>query len=54
MRARLEAAFTLHPLERHDPEAITHVVTNGHDGIKPEVMAALPNLQAIKLLRRWL
>lgn len=49
MRARMEAAFTVH---RHadggyPAEAITHVVTNGHAGVPPEVMAALPNLRMI-------
>jgi lactate dehydrogenase-like 2-hydroxyacid dehydrogenase len=47
MKARLEAAFTIHQLDDFDPEKITHVVTNGHDGVKPELMASLPNLQVI-------
>lgn len=47
MKARLEAAFTIHQLDDFDPETITHVVTNGHDGIKPELMASLPNLQVV-------
>ncbi len=29
------------------PAKITHVITNGHDGIKPELMAGLPNLKVI-------
>lgn len=47
MRARLEAAFTIHQLDSFDPEKITHVVTNGHDGMTPALMASLPNLQAV-------
>lgn len=47
MRDRLEAAFTIRQTNRYDREAITHVVTNGHDGIKPELMASLPNLEMI-------
>lgn len=47
MRDRLEAAFTIHQTNRYDADKITHVVTNGHDGVKPELMAALTNLQVI-------
>ncbi|MEP4978614.1 2-hydroxyacid dehydrogenase [Ascidiaceihabitans sp.] len=47
MKARLEAAFTVHSLEDHDPAKITHIITNGHDGVKPDIMNSLPNLQAI-------
>jgi lactate dehydrogenase-like 2-hydroxyacid dehydrogenase len=47
MRTRLEAAFTVHQLDDFDPEKITHVVTNGHDGVNPELMAALTNLKVI-------
>lgn len=49
MRSRLEQAFTIHKLADGDypAEAITHVATNGHDGVKPEIMAALPNLKMI-------
>lgn len=54
MLDRLRAAFTLHKLAEVDAGwlaehggSITHVATNGHDGIKPEVMAALPNLKAV-------
>jgi lactate dehydrogenase-like 2-hydroxyacid dehydrogenase len=49
MRERLEAAFTIHKLDDGDypAEAITHVATNGHAGVPPEVMAGLPNLQMI-------
>lgn len=47
MRTRLEAAFTIHQTKRYNAEDITHVVTNGHDGVKPELMASLTNLQVI-------
>ena len=47
MRVRLEAAFTIRQLDDFDPEKITHVITNGADGIEPELMAALPNLKLI-------
>ncbi|MFK7836488.1 MAG: 2-hydroxyacid dehydrogenase [Sulfitobacter sp.] len=47
MRDRLESAFTIHQTNRYNAEEITHVVTNGHDGVKPELMASLTNLKAI-------
>ncbi len=49
MRTRLEAAFTIHKLDdgNYPAEAITHVATNGHNGIPADVMAALPNLKMI-------
>lgn len=49
MRARLEAAFTIHKLSDGDypADAVTHVATNGHDGIPADVMAKLPNLRMI-------
>jgi lactate dehydrogenase-like 2-hydroxyacid dehydrogenase len=47
MRERLEAAFTIHQTNRYNAEDITHVVTNGHDGVKPELMASLTNLKVI-------
>lgn len=47
MRERLEAAFTIHQTKRYNAEDITHVVTNGHDGVKPELMASLTNLKCI-------
>jgi lactate dehydrogenase-like 2-hydroxyacid dehydrogenase len=47
MRERLEAEFTIRQTNRYDAKAITHVVTNGHDGVKPELMASLTNLQVI-------
>lgn len=47
MRERLEAAFTIHQTKRYNADEITHIVTNGHDGVKPELMASLPNLKMI-------
>ncbi|MFK7744307.1 MAG: 2-hydroxyacid dehydrogenase [Roseobacter sp.] len=49
MRERLEAAFSIHKLsdESYPAEAITHVATNGHDGVPADVMAGLPNLKMI-------
>lgn len=54
MLGRLGKAFTIHRWAEHDLDwlerngaAITHVATNGHDGVPAEVMAALPNLQMI-------
>lgn len=49
MRARLAEAFTIHRLgvDTYDPEAVTHVVTNGGSGVPPDVMASLPNLKVI-------
>ena len=47
MRERLEAAFTIYQLDDFDPTAITHVITNGHDGVNPELMTSLINLKVI-------
>ena len=56
MLQRLEQAFTIHHLaDMTDPKAwvaengarIHYVATNGHDGIKADYMAAMPNLKAI-------
>lgn len=49
MRERLEAAFTIHKLADggYPADAITHVATNGHDGVPADVMARLPNLKMI-------
>ncbi len=49
MRERLEAAFTIHKLAdgTYPAEAITHIATNGHDGVPADVMSALPNLKMI-------
>ncbi|MEM6563421.1 MAG: 2-hydroxyacid dehydrogenase [Pseudomonadota bacterium] len=49
MRSRLEEAFAIHKLSDGDypAEAITHIATNGHDGVPADVMTALPNLKMI-------
>lgn len=47
MRERLAAAFTIHQLDSFDAAKITHVVTNGHAGVNPELMASLTNLKVI-------
>ncbi len=49
MRERLEAEFTIHRLAdgSYPAEVITHIATNGHDGVPPDVMSALPNLKMI-------
>ena len=56
MRARLAAKFTIHELaDITDPLAwlkehgakIQYVSTNGHDGIRPEYVEAMPNLKLI-------
>ena len=47
MRERLEAAFTIRQLDDFDPEKITYVITNGHDGVKPDLMASLSNVKVI-------
>ncbi|MFK7870017.1 MAG: 2-hydroxyacid dehydrogenase [Roseobacter sp.] len=49
MRDRLDAEFTIHRLADggYPAEAITHVATNGHDGVPDDVMAGLPNLEMI-------
>jgi lactate dehydrogenase-like 2-hydroxyacid dehydrogenase len=47
MAKRLKAAFTVHQMDDFDAEKITHVVTNGHDGVNPELMASLTNLKVI-------
>lgn len=47
MQARLEEVFTLHQLSSYPAEQITHIVTNGGDGVPADVMAGLPNLRMI-------
>lgn len=56
MLERLSAKFTIHKAkDMTDPQAwlaehggkITYVATNGHDGVKPAYMDAMPNLKAI-------
>lgn len=49
MHARLAERFTIHKLAEasYPAEAITHIATNGHDGVPADVMAACTNLQMI-------
>jgi len=49
MRARLEEHFTIHRLSEsaYPADAITHIATNGHDGVPADVMAACPNLRMV-------
>ncbi|WP_299779624.1 2-hydroxyacid dehydrogenase [uncultured Roseobacter sp.] len=56
MLERLGEKFTIHRAkDMDDPQAwlaangngIEYVATNGHDGVKPDFMAAMPNLKAI-------
>lgn len=47
MRERLEAAFTIRQLDDYDPDQIDYVITNGADGIKPEILAALSKVKVI-------
>lgn len=49
MRDRLEAEFTIHKLSDggYPADAITHIATNGHDGVPGDVMAGLPNLKMV-------
>lgn len=57
MAERLDAEFTVHPLPADAGQRetllaaragqIEAVVTNGHDGVPPEIMAALPRLRII-------
>jgi lactate dehydrogenase-like 2-hydroxyacid dehydrogenase len=47
MQERLAEAFNIHQLDDFNAAEITHVVTNGHDGVNPDLMASLTNLQVI-------
>mgnify|MGYP003743857787 CR=1 FL=1 len=56
MLSKMNAVFQVHMLSEIEDfdawasahaEKITAVATNGHDGVKPEIMAALPNLKII-------
>ncbi len=56
MLGRMSAEFTVHALsEIGDLDAwlsangasVTHVATNGHDGVSPQIMAGLPNLKMV-------
>ncbi|MEE4189466.1 MAG: 2-hydroxyacid dehydrogenase [Roseobacter sp.] len=49
MKDRLEAEFNIHTLAdgEYPAEGITHIATNGHDGVPADIMASLPNLKMI-------
>jgi len=49
MHDRLVEHFTIHRLSEsaYPADAITHIATNGHDGVPADVMAACPNLKMI-------
>ena len=49
MRDRLAEHFTIHKLSdgAYSADAITHIATNGHDGVPADVMAACPNLKMV-------
>ena len=56
MIAQARKAFTIHNAGKIDDlpnwlaqngDAVTHILTNGHDGVPPVIMAGLPNLQMI-------
>lgn len=56
MRTRMEEKFTLHHLSEISDFAswandhgagVDAIATNGHDGVTPEIMAALPNLKVV-------
>ena len=49
MRDRLTPHFTIHKLGEGDypAEAITHIATNGHDGVPADVMNACTNLKMV-------
>jgi len=56
MKTQLEAKFSLHMLSdmsspidwlKQNGSAIEYIATNGHDGVKPEIMDALPALKII-------
>ncbi|MEX0276983.1 MAG: 2-hydroxyacid dehydrogenase [Ruegeria sp.] len=49
MHKRLFPAFDIHKQDNFDPEKITHVITNGHDGIPLDLMASLRNLRMISV-----
>lgn len=49
MIKRMAEKFTIHKLAdgNYPADKITHICTNGHDGVKPEIMEGLPNLKLI-------
>ncbi len=49
MRERLSAAFDIHQLDNFNAESVTHIVTNGHDGVPHDLMTSLSNLKMISV-----
>lgn len=49
MRDRLAEHFTIHKLSNgaYPADAISHIATNGHDGVPADVMAACTNLKMV-------
>jgi len=49
MRERLEKSFTIHTLAdgNYPVDKITHIATNGHDGVPADIMSSLPNLEMV-------
>lgn len=46
MRTRLEERFTIHHATGDYPgDAITHIVTNGHDGVPADILDKCPNVK---------
>ncbi|MEL6450361.1 MAG: 2-hydroxyacid dehydrogenase [Pseudomonadota bacterium] len=46
MRDRLAERFTIHQASGDYPaDAITHIVTNGHDGVPSDILAKCPNVK---------
>ncbi len=49
MRERLSSVFNIHQLDDFNAESITHIVTNGHDGVPHDLMISLSNLKMISV-----
>ncbi|WP_171128581.1 MULTISPECIES: 2-hydroxyacid dehydrogenase [unclassified Ruegeria] len=49
MRERLMAEFDIHQTTDFNAEDITHVITNGHDGVPQDLMDSLSNLKMISV-----
>ncbi|MEP3294982.1 MAG: 2-hydroxyacid dehydrogenase [Pseudoruegeria sp.] len=47
MSERLSQVFRIHQLDDFAADKITHVITNGHDGVPADLMASLSNLEVI-------
>lgn len=45
MRDRLAERFTIHQTDDFPADAITHIVTNGHDGVPADILGQCPNVQ---------